>query len=298
MADPILFQRAVLLPVDPKSGKPDPSKQIEVHFNPENLKLTRENNLQADTKGGNEKSDSSQHVDTSGAKLTLDLLFDTTLDYEKKQKGADVRKITQQLVELYVTPPKPEGDKKPAAARALMFVWGTFQFNGLVKSMSETLDFFSASGVPLRATVSLSLEENRYKAKLDGWSPPPPRALATSGSAPLSSVMSGAGGNPADWRGVALFNGLETPRFSASAMVMGSASASFGISGGLSASAGASVGFSAGASASLGTTVPGAFGASASAGFSASASASATAGASASIGATADASAGASFGFG
>lgn len=261
MADPILFQRAVLLPVDPKSGQPDPSKQIEVHFNPETLKLTRQNNLQGDTKGGTEKSDPSQHVDASGAKLALDLLFDTTLDYERQQKGADVRKITQQLVDLYVNPPKPDGSDKPAAARALMFVWGTFSFNGLVESMGETLEFFSASGVPLRATVNLSLVENRFKAKLGNWSPPPARALPGGGGGALASALPGAGGNPADWRGVAMFNGLETPRFAASGMVMGSAAASIGANVGASASAG----FSAGASASLGTAIPGAFSASASA---------------------------------
>src|SRR5919199_1801842 len=37
------------------------------------------------------------------------------------------------------------------------FQWGTFLFTGTVDSMDETLDLFSEGGVPLRATVNLSM---------------------------------------------------------------------------------------------------------------------------------------------
>ena len=71
--------------------------------------------------------------------------------------------------------------------------------------------------------------------------------------------------DPTDWRGTALANGLETPRFSAKTSLNVSDGAGFDAS----AAASGGAGFSVGASASLGTTIPGAFsgGASASAGF-------------------------------
>jgi hypothetical protein len=36
-------------------------------------------------------------------------------------------------------------------------VWGTFRFVGVIKSFRETLDFFSADGVPVRSAVHVSL---------------------------------------------------------------------------------------------------------------------------------------------
>jgi Contractile injection system tube protein len=35
--------------------------------------------------------------------------------------------------------------------------WGTFQFDGHVEALEETLEAFSADGRPLRATLALSL---------------------------------------------------------------------------------------------------------------------------------------------
>jgi hypothetical protein len=270
MSGSLQFQRAVILAVDAKTGQPsdNPDDQISVHFNPETLRLQYSNNLQADTKGSGKSSQPAQLVDTGAAKLSLDLLFDTTLNYQQDQKNADVRKLTQKLVSLFIRPPPRQGDTNPPAARSLVFVWGTFIFNGLVESMSETLDFFAAAGVPLRASVSLSLAENRYAAKLDNWAPPPPQALATPPGAPLAPSMQAAGLDPSAWRQQAMLNGLETPRFSGGSLAIGasvlaSASASLGVS----ADASASAGFSAGASADLGTNIPGAFSAGASAQF-------------------------------
>ena len=114
----------------------------------------------------------------------------------------------------------------------------------MVDSYNETLEFFSASGVPLRAAVSLSLTENRYK--IDNM---PQRVPGASQSlAPACQIglaLSAAGMDPTDWRGTALANGMETPRFSASGSI------NVGIGAGFAASANASggTGFSVGASA-------------------------------------------------
>jgi hypothetical protein len=281
MALPNNFQRAMLYPVNP-DGKLDLEKKLQVHFNPETLRLQHSNNLQADTRGKGANSQPSQHVDTSAAKLTLDLLFDTTVtrgDDPDSKANSDVTVITKRLVDLYISPPKPESGGDPPAARGIIFLWGKFRFDGLVESMSETLEFFSAGGIPLRASVSLSLTENRYKAKLDDPAAVPPQALPAVRNVPFPSALQAAGLNPKSWRDTALFNGLETPRFSAGAVALGSVSGQLGAS----AQVSASVGFSAGASADLGTAVPGAFSAGASASISVSGGASAGLGGAASV---------------
>ena len=39
----------------------------------------------------------------------------------------------------------------------MRFQWGSFLFEGVMDSMDETLEFFSADGRPLRAKVSISI---------------------------------------------------------------------------------------------------------------------------------------------
>ena len=57
---------------------------------------------------------------------------------------------------------KKEGDKfVPPAVR---FLWGSFQFDGLMDSLEESLEFFSNDGRPLRASMSLTLSQQKIQA--------------------------------------------------------------------------------------------------------------------------------------
>ena len=277
------LQKAQLIPLDAtgqNAAQARMDKAIPVHFNPDTLKLSYTVNLKADTGSKNSSDQAAQQSSGSGAKLAIDLVFDTTDLFEAQQDGADVRtQVTNKIVETFVVPPAPEGAAagKPIPAHPCLFLWGTFQFTGMVDSYNETLEFFSASGVPLRAAVSLSLTENRYK--IDNV---PQRVPGASQALPLNAqiglALTAAGMDPTDWRGTALANGMETPRFSAS----GSVNVGIGAGFAAGATAAAGTGFSVGASADLGTGIAGAF----SAGSAASASDSAGFGISASAGAS------------
>jgi hypothetical protein len=272
------LQKAQLVPIDPNSQQALTDKAIPVHFNPETLKLSYTVTVKADTASKNSSDQSAQQSSNNSAKLAVDLIFDTTDLFEQQQDEADVRKVvTRKIVDTFVAPPPPTdgaANGKPIPANPCLFLWGTFQFTGLVDSYNETLEFFSASGVPLRAAVAISLTENRYNItnipqRVPGQAQPVPPG------GQIGSALSAAGIDPTDWRSTALANGMETPRFAASGSI------NVGIGAGFSASANASggTGFSVGSSASLGTGIAGAFSASsgaattASAGFSASASA-------------------------
>jgi hypothetical protein len=272
------LQKAQLVPIDPNSQQALTDKAIPVHFNPETLKLSYTVTVKADTASKNSSDQSAQQSSNNSAKLAVDLIFDTTDLFEQQQDEADVRKVvTRKIVDTFVAPPPPTdgaASGKPIPANPCLFLWGTFQFTGLVDSYNETLEFFSANGVPLRAAVAISLTENRYNItnipqRVPGQAQPVPPG------GQIGSALSSAGIDPTDWRSTALANGLETPRFAASGSI------NVGIGAGFSASANASggTGFSVGSSASLGTGIAGAFSASsgatatASAGFGASASA-------------------------
>ncbi len=74
----------------------------------------------------------------------MELLFDTS------QSGDDVRNMTLAISKMMQVPDQNN-------APNVQFSWGTFVFTGIIQSMDETLDLFSERGVPLRATVRLSM---------------------------------------------------------------------------------------------------------------------------------------------
>lgn len=256
MADSTL-QKAQLIPIDSSGTQLLLDQAITVHFNPDTLKLSYTITNKADTGSKNSSDQAAQQASSSSAKLAVDLVFDTTDKFETDQDNADVVKtITSKIVATFVAPPAPESAAagKPIPANPCMFIWGTFQFMGLVDSYNETLEFFSASGVPLRSAVSISLTQNRYKiSNIPQRTPGQAQPLPPNSQ--IGPALAAAGADPTDWRGTALGAGMETPRFSAS----GGINVGIGASVSASASASGGAGFSVGASADLGTAIPGAF---------------------------------------
>jgi len=120
------------------------TRQVEVHFNPNSLQYEIRNSFSEQEDGGKRK----QHVSQTTAKLTMELQFDTTHD------GSDVRNHTDRIAKL-LAPDEENG----RAARVVEFSWGTFKLTGVIESYRETIDFFSPSGVPLRALVNISMAQ-------------------------------------------------------------------------------------------------------------------------------------------
>jgi hypothetical protein len=105
------------------------------------------------------------------------------------------------------------------------FEWGSFKFDGLVDSLEESLEYFSDQGIPLRASMSLAMSQQKIlvttfapggagAAGGAGGAPPSPGATplaeATQGSTLQGMAESiGKGG---DWQGIAAANGIENPR--------------------------------------------------------------------------------------
>jgi hypothetical protein len=85
------------------------------------------------------------------ATLSVTLIFDTTTSNE-----VSVQTETDPLVLL--TLPNNLSPQGPTR-RVVCFQWGSFLFFGCVESMTQTIDFFSDTGVPLRASVHLSLSQ-------------------------------------------------------------------------------------------------------------------------------------------
>lgn len=255
-----------------KGGDPQRTEDDRktVQFNPTTLKVTMSTSLENKPGSGGDRNSAAQFVDKSSSSLTVDLLFDTSLDF------TDVRTNTKWIAENFLKPGPAKG-KKLTAPKKCRFQWGTFAFDGMVSAYTETLDFFAPEGVPLRATVSLTLSEDKFQFETgkaaDAPTRNPPTFAGVAPDTPLPKAAQDVGEDPKDWRDTALYNGIETPRFPGSlgvaVPVSGSISASIeaaggGITGGISAGLGGGaslsggVGFSVGASATLGTGIAGA----------------------------------------
>jgi hypothetical protein len=259
---------------------------LTVHFNPASLVYLVENSV-AQQSGGPKKV---QYVAQFSGKLTMDLQFDST------DTGSDVRTVTNQVA-LFMqasgnasaaasnsAPPSANGNSSgppPKAPPVLCFQWGTYQFQGIMDSFKETIDFFSADGVALRALVSIGLsrQDNVFDEGANLSGPTNAGSLVPSSSSDSALSMATRGGDPSAARQLGASNGLESLRFTGGASMQ--------VSGGVqlnppaafvtapSASAGAGLGFgvSAGASAGIGggssVGISGGVSASASAGISA-----------------------------
>jgi hypothetical protein len=167
-----------------------------------------------------------------------------------------------------------------------MFQWGTYQFQGIMDSFKETIDFFSADGVALRALVSIQLsrQDNVFDEGANLSGPTTAGSLVPSSSGDSALSMATRGGDPSAQRQLGTDNGLDSLRFTGGASMQVSAGiqlnppAAFVTNSSTSASAGLNLGISGGISA--GVSVGG------SAGISIGASAGASAGASVSISAS------------
>lgn len=217
--------RAVLIPMLTQDGiDTDTNHHIPVQFNPATLRVTLANTLKADSRsGGGSTGAAAQYIDKSESTLAVELVFDTSVAREGVSADTDVRLQTQRIAAAFMQP-QDAGGSQPRAPGRCRFQWGRFQFTGMVSSYTETLDFFAPEGIPLRATLALTLKEDRYQfdfnpdAAQAAARPTPQFAAGADRQTP--EVAAAAGLHPRDWRVIADFNRLDNPRMTAGVGVL------------------------------------------------------------------------------
>jgi contractile injection system tube protein len=247
------MEKAKLIELDEKfQNVLDDGQKVDVQFNPESLKVTFANQI-VQPKDGDQSSGTAgrQFVGAGTTKLVLTLWFD--VNAVETESVDDVRRQTQKVI--YFMNPKKTGNDRYAPP-GVRFQWGTFMFDGMVEGLEETLEFFSPEGKPLRASINLTLSQQKILIEAftgDGKVPARP------GRRPLTAAKQGsslqnmaakntaASGSSGDWRGIATANGIEDAlRMAPGQLVDLSATADLGLGGGASIGVGASL--SAGAS--------------------------------------------------
>jgi len=244
--------------------------EIVVHFNPASLVYTIENSTNQQSGDPKRKQFAAQF----SGKLTMDLQFDTT------NTGQDVRLTTNKVAKFMQSSAnagKNETSGNAQAQPVLSFQWGSYEFKGTMESFKETIDFFSADGVPLRSLVSIGLsrQDQVFDEGADFKSAAVNDSLNNS-LVPTSekddvTKLATRAGDPSAARRLGIDNGLDSLRatggavlqvkggiqlnaaaaFSASASISGRAGLSIG-AGSSGVSAGASFGANAGGAGSAG----------------------------------------------
>lgn len=254
MSIPANFTRAKF---NIKSGSQQ-GQSVDVHFNPVSLQYAITNTMKEQGQGKSNK----QYVSQSTGKLTMDLIFDTT------PTGEDVRISTEKVARFM----EPDENKIPPIVQ---FEWGTYTFQGMMESYRETIDFFAANGVPLRASINLTLSKQdkvfepsntSQSADTQQGLQPEPVAVPNGAGQDATSISTQAGNSRAG-RAIAASNGQASMRFFAggaigvsgsvqlgapAAFATGGAGASFGIGGGAGVGIGGGIGAGVGGSVGIG----------------------------------------------
>jgi hypothetical protein len=204
------------------------SRWVTVQFNPESLKVSFANQLQQPAGAGDQRgTPARQFVGAGTTKLALTLWFDASAPKAPPDQGVDdVRRLTQKVA-YFITPQRPPGaSETQLVPPAVRFVWGSFQFDGMMDSLEENLEFFSGDGRPLRASMALALSQQKITefafrpaggagaaGGAGGGAPSPGTQPLT--QAPAGSTFQGladAQGQGANWQAAASQNGIENPR--------------------------------------------------------------------------------------
>jgi Contractile injection system tube protein len=199
-----------------------------VQFNPESLKVSFANQLVQPSGAGDQRgSPARQFVGAGTTKLALTLWFDVGSPQPPDgTRVDDVRKLTKKVA-YFITPKPVQGQRDKFVPPAVRFVWGSFQFDGLMDALEETLELFSPEGKPLRASLGVSLSQQKIQfAFRDTGSPTggvggpgAPGTPATPGTQPLAQAPAGStvqgladAAGKDDWQSLAASNGIENPR--------------------------------------------------------------------------------------
>lgn len=268
MPDQVKIKKAILQQIawNEEGQVSSEGPKFEVQFNPETLNVAFSNQVA----GGDQAGGSAIQFNSKGTtKLTFDLIFDVTDPKIAERFNADnkpasikdVRKITKLVADFMQTERSGSGRDARFTPPGIRFSWGSFRFDGVVNSITEKLEFFSPAGIPLRATLNVSITKQDVDVNFnapDTDAQGNPNAGTAETATPEQGKNSMAdqtnkNGTPKPWQGDALANGIENPLDLplGQPLSLGSdlaASFNAGLQGGIGLGAGGSIGGSLGGS--------------------------------------------------
>jgi hypothetical protein len=199
-------EKAIIKLLNEKGGN---DVEMEVHFNPSDFSTSHSARYIDPTGISPAKKPQNEFVTEENTVLKLRLTFDgftkaNTLDPEKagdiSGELETLRSSTYINAELHRPP-------------VFVFDWGSFKFCGHTQSLNINYTMFSSKGKPIRATVDLTVKSNAdYRQAVALKSPDRTKRRVLIQDTPLCYVAFDAYNDPAEWRRIAVANGIKNPR--------------------------------------------------------------------------------------
>jgi Contractile injection system tube protein len=197
-------KKARLVPLDGSGG-------LDFRFNPKEYSVAKSATWERPTNKGAKHSTAPEFIGSNPRTVQMELLFD---DWEGD--GNLVQDI-EILMKWMEPTDKSLGDGKPRP-RLLQFHWDKNHsldtFLGFIKSAAVKYTMFDSQGVPVRATVNLSMEEVAHdpkKTNPTSGSPLDRRSHVVAAGDSLQSLAYREYDDPTLWRGLAIFNRIDNP---------------------------------------------------------------------------------------
>lgn len=214
-----MLEKAYLIRKEHYGPKKVEDNHVPCLFNPKELSIEKSNQF-AEVNIPGLSSPIFQFVRGNARSVTMDLFFDT---YEK---GTDVRMYTDKITgwdagSMYSKIPKEKKglmdiDSELHAPPVCLFIWGQFVFQCIIERVSKKFTMFLPKGIPVRATLNVTLKEYRevkIQVKEINFksSDLTKRRVVTQGDS-LWFIAAEEYGNPKDWRRIAEANRIDNPR--------------------------------------------------------------------------------------
>jgi Contractile injection system tube protein/LysM domain len=188
-------------------------------FNPKELNVEKSNHF-AEVNIPGLSSPIFQFVRGNARSVTMDLFFDT---YEQ---GTDVRLFTDVITgwdagSMFSNlPNEAKGlmdiDSDLHAPPICIFIWGAFIFQCIIEKVSKRFTMFLPEGIPVRATLNITLKEYRevevQVKEMNTQSSDLTKSWVVTQGDSLWAIAAKEYGNPEDWRLIAKKNNIENPR--------------------------------------------------------------------------------------
>jgi len=186
---------------------------IPCMFNPAELSVVRTNTW-AGTSLAGQRVPQVKYLGAQSGVMTLHLIFDTT------DTGEAVTGHTGKVLKLMdVDSSLPGTDPQTNNARPpyVVFHWGNLHsFKAVVSNLSLQFTYFSSTGVPLRASVDLSLTQFAESEAFGpqnptSGTPEPHRVHRVQPGETLDRISAKYYGDSTRWRAIATANGVTDP---------------------------------------------------------------------------------------
>jgi nucleoid-associated protein YgaU len=197
-------------PSPPKSGKPGARRgAVAFQFNPKEVTIAKTAEWKRKPAAKAPKASPAEFTGTGPSKLTVEMFFDATAS----QDGSVVEAV-EQLFSCCI--PTEESLAKTPSPPTVVLHWGSISsFPAFVTSVSAKYTLFNGEGLPIRALVSVAMEElpnEPFRQNPTSGSAHVRRVHRTVAGDTLASVAYAEYGDPTQWRALAAFNGIDDPQ--------------------------------------------------------------------------------------